>query len=85
MNNRIVSAWILFALLPLVAAHSQPAPPAPLQVDDDGAVHLPALLGSSPDNGVPPLIAGYPGAPAREAFDVTVEFFNRHLGRRKKC
>lgn len=79
--------WRLLATLLLsTAVCAQDAPPAPLQVDDDGSVHVPAhvvppssllspearaylrdhlkpdpalLRGGGPDNGVPPLIAGY--------------------------
>jgi acetyl esterase/lipase len=69
----------------MAGAWPQSAPPAPVQVDADGAVHMPAqvvppsaflspegraylrdhlkpdpaLLQGGPDNGVPPLIAGY--------------------------
>ena len=76
---------LLACLLPLAQLHAQNAPPAPLQIDDDGSVHVPAhvvpssalmspearaylrdhlkpdpaLLRGGPDNGVPPLIAGY--------------------------
>ncbi|HMA11392.1 MAG TPA: alpha/beta hydrolase, partial [Steroidobacteraceae bacterium] len=79
-------AWALIAgSLPLCGLHAQDSPPAPLQIDADGTVHVPAhavppsaflspearaylrdhlkpdpaLLRGGPDNGVPPLIAGY--------------------------
>jgi acetyl esterase/lipase len=80
-------AWaFLFAVVPLCGVQAQNSPPAPLQIDDDGTVHVPAhavppsaflspearaylrdhlkpdlalLRSGGPDNGVPPLIAGY--------------------------
>jgi acetyl esterase/lipase len=86
LHRSVAGICLLLALLPLAQLHAQNAPPAPLQIDDDGSVHVPdhvvppsalmspearaylrdhlkpdpALLrGGGPDNGVPPLIAGY--------------------------
>jgi epsilon-lactone hydrolase len=77
--------WVFAALAPLGLASAQTSPPAPLPVDEDATVHMPAmavppsvflsaearaylrdhlkpdpaLFRGGPDNGVPPLIAGY--------------------------